>query len=652
MKLTTETREVTKSGDFPSKQFGIVACPQAFNILTSKIYTDVELAIVRELSSNAFDAQVEAGNADKPFDVHMPNSMEPWFEIRDYGTGLSPENVEHIFSNFFASTRNESNDFIGAMGIGSKSPFAYTDQYTVISYWNGTKYTYSCYKGEDGAPTVSLMNTEDTTEVNGLSIHVPTRCDDYHKFVDRAQKVYQYYTVRPNITGASVSFIETEAYLKTHEFEMYREKPYNMPSQITVVMGQLSYAVRNDSLNHKLAYSSAIVLHVPMGSCEISASREELQYDADTTLKTVQAALDAAMTKIEEHCKSEIDASACEYDRMVAERQFGNILVGMGGDQRLSMILRSDNNVDDDFKFKHSKVSLTYKGRLKFDTEVWWIYPGNKSKIVFIENDVGTITMKYKKRLRYYLEQNDGDEAYIADINDMAAWTERFGDRLGTVTISTLPEVPRTYKGGATGTVRSFVKVFTGADRVSYAWSTPEDIVTENAVVVPKDGNYIMWKGQKVKPSRISSIAKTLGYTVVYGVSDKRQEKFMEEHGLDNLEDMAKKYAESLAGTFDEYRIARTKHVCFSSWEFHVKTIAGLSDECDDLIKMHEADEISRTEMDMMEIFGVKLPEARDFREIWFDKYEIMRYLDLRSVPKEIITNYITNIEDNANGTV
>ncbi len=101
MKIDTKTRKIIRSDDFKETGFRIEANAKAFDILSSKIYTDVPLAIVRELSTNAFDAHVENNCADKPFDVKLPNALDPEFAIRDFGPGLSDENIETIYTTYF-----------------------------------------------------------------------------------------------------------------------------------------------------------------------------------------------------------------------------------------------------------------------------------------------------------------------------------------------------------------------------------------------------------------------------------------------------------------------------------------------------------------------------------------------------------------------
>ena len=59
----------------------------AFDIISSGIYKDKPLAIVRELCSNAQDSHSRAGTT-RPFTVHVPTTIEPFWSVRDYGTGF------------------------------------------------------------------------------------------------------------------------------------------------------------------------------------------------------------------------------------------------------------------------------------------------------------------------------------------------------------------------------------------------------------------------------------------------------------------------------------------------------------------------------------------------------------------------------------
>ena len=151
MKINTNSNEVLTNTD-ASKSFKINASGHAFKILSSGVYEHKIKAVVRELGCNAYDSHVEAGKEDVPFLVHVPNTLEPWYATTDFGVGLSEQQVMNLYTTYFESTKQESNDLIGGLGIGSKSPFAYTDQFTVVSTYDGVCSTFSAYIGTNGFP--------------------------------------------------------------------------------------------------------------------------------------------------------------------------------------------------------------------------------------------------------------------------------------------------------------------------------------------------------------------------------------------------------------------------------------------------------------------------------------------------------------------
>ncbi len=91
MKLQNEVNSVVRSGDFEESNYTIEASAKAFSILSDGLYSNKIKAVIRELSTNAYDAHVDAGKRDVPFSVTMPDRFNPYFAIRDFGTGLSHE---------------------------------------------------------------------------------------------------------------------------------------------------------------------------------------------------------------------------------------------------------------------------------------------------------------------------------------------------------------------------------------------------------------------------------------------------------------------------------------------------------------------------------------------------------------------------------
>lgn len=137
---------------------------------------------VQEYLSNARDVHRE-NKVKKAIDVQIPTELQSEFFIRDYGTGLSKEEMKDYIT-FAKSTKRHSNTATGGFGFGSKSFFAYTDSFTIISYYNGVKYIYraSCVKSKEGA--LILVSQNPTKEPSGLQVQVAVRQADRKEFQD------------------------------------------------------------------------------------------------------------------------------------------------------------------------------------------------------------------------------------------------------------------------------------------------------------------------------------------------------------------------------------------------------------------------------------------------------------------------------------
>ena len=139
MIISDNSVDVTLSNVGNTGEFKIKNSLKAFQILSSGLYSNKIKEIIRELSTNALDSHRAAGTVDTPFEVHLPTILVPYFSVRDYGTGLTDQEIESIYTTYFESTKTNSNEYIGALGLGSKSPFSYTDNFTVTSVKNGSK---------------------------------------------------------------------------------------------------------------------------------------------------------------------------------------------------------------------------------------------------------------------------------------------------------------------------------------------------------------------------------------------------------------------------------------------------------------------------------------------------------------------------------
>jgi len=284
--------------------FKIKASAKAFAILSSGLYANKIRAIVRELSCNAVDSHVAAGKTDVPFDVHLPNDLEPWFSIRDYGTGLSHEQVTQIYTTYFESTKTTSNEYIGALGLGSKSPFAYTDNFTVTAVQNGKKGIYSAFINGQGVPSIAQMMTEDSAEPNGVEVKFSVNDRyDYSKFRDEARHVYTYFKLRPVVTGYNgFDFIDV-AY--DTENIIPGVHSYKNSYHSKAVMGNIAYPIEIPNADKVLGelrvlLNCGLEMHFAIGELDFQASREGLSYIPQTieAIKAKLVAVNSALTSV------------------------------------------------------------------------------------------------------------------------------------------------------------------------------------------------------------------------------------------------------------------------------------------------------------------------------------------------------------------
>lgn len=314
----------TNSLAAPSR-FKIKASARAFKIL-SGFYSDPVLAIPRELGANAWDSHVSAENTDKMFEVHAPNTLEPWFSIRDFGIGLSAEAVDQIYTTYFESTKTGDNESDGCMGLGSKTPFNYTENFTVTSWFNGIKYVYNCFIDQSGAPNIMQLAKEMSTEHNGVEVKFGVKPADISMFVDKIKIAYAPFRFKPVIKGAAITYPEVKTLYKGQSWAL-RDKGDRYNHESRAFMGNYSYPINTNSLfsgrrdyddkdytkvNHtkvnQLLGNGSVDLFFDIGDLEVAPNKEQLQYDADQrTQKAILAAAVVAFDELKKQIESSIE---------------------------------------------------------------------------------------------------------------------------------------------------------------------------------------------------------------------------------------------------------------------------------------------------------------------------------------------------------
>ena len=334
-----ETNNVTEGNTFRIK-----SSAKTFAILSSGLYSDKIQAVVRELTCNGYDSQTERNNnieqgqetkhtapVDKNMRVHFPTQFDPFFSVRDFGTGLTPEDVEGIYTVYFESTKQDSNDYTGALGLGSKSPFSYAQSFNVIATKNGHRVIYTMFINSQGIPQPAKLDEGpvesfymadeeiDPEEFyDGVEVKVPVEPNDASSFWSAAEYVFQFFAVQPDMINGKGEIIYYKNISDMQEFipgvhmniRGYRSNQYaiqgNVSYPISLSQDDFKRAIKDidnfenvDADAHVFTHTEIdelyefyntvlrsynLYIKFEIGELDVAASREELSYDASTIM--------------------------------------------------------------------------------------------------------------------------------------------------------------------------------------------------------------------------------------------------------------------------------------------------------------------------------------------------------------------------------
>lgn len=257
------------------------------------LYSNRELACVREYSTNAYDSNKEKalrdGHEIRPIEVTLPTPLNPYFTVQDRGVGMSEQTLKRTYTQFGESTKRDSDDYNGMLGFGSKSAVAYTNTFTVTSVHQGRKTVAVVTRREDamGGYLLSLkvILSVDTSEEDGVSVQIPVH--NSFEFERKALDFYRYW--KPGtvlINGREPDWAVGEKiaeglYLNTHAGTSY------------VVMGNVPYRIANPNALFPAGMNRiSFVAYVEPCDCDFAAdthsqveftpSREDLKYSEHT----------------------------------------------------------------------------------------------------------------------------------------------------------------------------------------------------------------------------------------------------------------------------------------------------------------------------------------------------------------------------------
>ena len=370
----------------PVGSFKINTTAKAFHILSSGLYTDKIKAIIRELSCNALDAHTFVGTPEVPFEVHLPNSFEPYLKVSDNGPGLSEEDIYELYVTYFSSTKQDSNEFLGVLGLGSKSPFSYSQTFTVTSRHGGFRKVYSAFLTDEGMPSIVKMSEEPYDGSTGLDVQMAVKSGDFYVFQSKATDVFTYFPTVPKIIGAKIDVVKPIYTTKGTGWAIRRGG-----GGARAIQGAVAYPIpaTNDPQADELL-RLGVDLFFSIGELEVAASREALSMNK-TTSRNLAERIKLVVTEIGAEVSKSIESAPTQWEAV-------RLYQDMMRNQSIRSVLKNvkikwhDIEVQDFFEVKNVSSLSVYacekesygRGRVR-DTSSSYISPKDT---ILVKNDL------------------------------------------------------------------------------------------------------------------------------------------------------------------------------------------------------------------------------------------------------------------------
>lgn len=315
--------------------FGISSSAEFYNILSSTLYKDQILAVVRETLCNAWDAHIEAGCTHIPVEITLTADK---FTIKDSGHGIHRNDMGPVYGTYGNSTKKNDGTQTGGFGLGCKAPFAYTDHFEVISNYDGVKTIYNLSKssaqaqGKPGIVPIASFPTTDKGLQVSIAIHNKT---DQQRFRTLIRRIVCNGDMNMTLNGAALTKLGFDTgkanYLIKNDVQLL-----DSPTDILVRYGNVIYPVDcvdalresyrrisshlNDLSRGVQRYS--IIFQAPPHSISVTPSRESLSMQ-EHTVKTLQTLFTGFITMLDSGFANQCDQHTQVVVNMVAKESRG-----------------------------------------------------------------------------------------------------------------------------------------------------------------------------------------------------------------------------------------------------------------------------------------------------------------------------------------
>lgn len=225
--------------------FGISDSPEFFNILSSTLYTDQKLAVIRETLCNAWDAHIEFKCEHLAVEITLDDK---YLTIRDFGPGIAPKMIGPVYGTYGGSTKAANGQVTGGFGLGCKAPFAYVDDFEVTSFHDGKYTIYRLSKSNaevGGKPSIVPVVSDIPTTEHGLQVKIGIKTpQDRSRFSDLIHRIVQNGAMKMKLNGTELPTLPFDDMV--HGFMLTKKKVQENFCAITIRYGNVIYPIQKE----------------------------------------------------------------------------------------------------------------------------------------------------------------------------------------------------------------------------------------------------------------------------------------------------------------------------------------------------------------------------------------------------------------------
>jgi hypothetical protein len=287
--VTKEGKEYSNFEVEESVALSIGNVEKMLHLNSAKLYSYPLRTAIQEYLSNAKDAHSENNICLSKMEITAPTFNNPVINIKDYGLGMSKEDVLKVFLPYGSSSKDKDDKSIGGFGIGGMSWLAVNNNFSVVAVKNGTKVIYNVSKlGEMTAGKADLWSEETVDEPNSVELILPLasidQITDAKNFINR---IIKHWKVEPKLENMEIDkgdiLKETDDYILYRGYKEFHS--YNKREKDFVLLGGIEYNLEDMDCRDKFVEKFGdlrIILKFNVGDFIPHHKREILINDTKT----------------------------------------------------------------------------------------------------------------------------------------------------------------------------------------------------------------------------------------------------------------------------------------------------------------------------------------------------------------------------------